>query len=661
MEQTLPVAHSNQTLPTVFSPVRVGTMNLRNRIMLPPHAQITGAPFGTEEQSAPFFAHIAARARDGVGWVDSLNCLIGNTILIPGFEPQGRGATITGWPRLPNFRERTHRFAGVCHDAGAAATCQLSMMGGMPHSASGIVKKVDGIQRVPHAMTAREIAWMIEEYAFSAKEVQAAGLDGVEIHGNNEDVLQLFMSPGTNRRDDEYGGTLENRLRLVIEVLEAVRSAVGASFTVGFRMTMREFIDNGYDADAGIEMAQRLDATGLIDYFHGVVGTAWGNPAYNAPHTLPPGAWADVAGRYREALGIPVVYSGRVDDLRRAEEILAAGQADVIGVGRAMFADGEIFSKSRSGRFDDVRPCVGTNDCLHRIIVEGLSFGCSVNPRAGYEHKAAHPPAEQPKRVLVVGGGPAGMETAAALAERGHSAILFERGEDLGGQLRAAAQVPENAAFLRYIAWQARRLERAGVDVRLGVEATRETILAQQADAVVIATGALPELPEIPGADLPFVREARDVLLGRAVHGRRIIVIALEDHNQPLTVARFLADQGKELRVLYPTTGIAQLIGSYSLGGPLGKLADSGVRFELMEQVVEITQGELTTANVYSGRRITYRDFDEVVVASSGKADDSLYQELEGVVRELHIVGDAYAPRRLSFATRQAYALAGLI
>ncbi|TQC43093.1 FAD-binding protein [Rhodococcus sp. WS4] len=649
-------------LPGVFSPIRVGSMSLRNRIMLPPHAQITGAPFGTEEQAAPFFAHIGARARDGVGWVDSLNCLIANSIVIPGFEPQGRGATVTGWPRLPVFRERLGRFAQTCHDAGAAATCQLSMMGAMPHSASGLVKKVDGIQRVPHAMTLREIGWMIDEYAFSAGEIAASGLDGLEIHANNEDVLQLFMSPATNRRDDKYGGSFDNRIRLAIEVLEAVRSAVGSEFTVGVRMSMREFILGGYDVESGIEMAKCLEATGLIDYFHGVAGTSWGNPSYNAPHILPPGAWAKVAGRYRAALSLPVVYSGRIDDLRRAEEIISAGMADVIGVGRAMFADGEILSKSHSGRFDDVRPCVGTNDCLHRVIVEGLSFGCSVNPRAGYEHRVAHPPAEVPKKVLVVGGGPAGMEVAAGLAERGHETTLWEKDTELGGQLRAAATIAENSAFTRYIAWQSRRLEKVGVDVHLGVHATRDNILSEPPDVVVVATGASGMLPDIPGADLPFVSEARDVLLGhRVVTGDRVIVVALEDHMQPLTVARFLADRGKELLILNPTTSVAQLVGSYSLGGPLGKLSDSGARFQMMEQVVEIAPGEVTTVNVYSGKRTTYQDFDEVVFSTSGKAESLLYDGLEGVVDEIHIVGDAYAPRRLSFATRQAYALAGLI
>lgn len=656
------VANADHALPLVFSPLRVGRMNLRNRIMLPPHAQITGFPFGREEQAAPFFAHIANRVKDGAAWVDSLNLLLDNTVVIPGFEPQGRGAVINGWPRLPTFSERASRFAEICHAGGAVATCQLSMMGSMPHSASSIVKPVDGFQRVPHAMTLREISWLVDEFAHSAKLVADAGLDGVEIHANNEDVLQLFFSAATNERKDRYGGSLENRLRLGVEVLEAVRAAVGRDFTVGLRMSMREFITQGYDVSEGIEIARRLVAAGAVDYFHGVVGTSWGNPAYNAPHTLPAGAWAEVAGQYRAALNIPVVYSGRIDDLRRAEEILQAGQADVLGVGRAMFADGQIVSKSREGRFEDVRPCVGSNDCLHRIIVENLSFGCSVNPRAGYENLPPHPPATVKKRVLVVGAGPAGMEVAATLAERGHSVELWERDVELGGQLVAAAKIPENAAYAGYIAWQGRRLAKAGVDVKLGRTATAAGVLETGPDAVVVATGSAPAKPRIAGIDLPFVVDARDVLLGnRAVEGEHVVVIALEDHMQPLTVARFLAERGKEVTLIYPTPGVAQLVGSYSRGGPLGKLADSGVRFEVLQRVAEIAPGTLATVGLYSGRTRTYSNVDSVVVSSNGKAESTLFDELTGAVAELHIVGDAYAPRRLSFATRQAYALAGLI
>ncbi|MFA5677734.1 MAG: FAD-dependent oxidoreductase [Pseudomonas sp.] len=649
-----------QFLDHLFTPLQIGKMQLRNRIMLPPHGRVTGNPFGTEEECERFLAYWRTRAEDGVAWIDGLNCFLGNSVMIPGFEPWGLGATRDGVFRLAHFRERAKRYADMCHAAGACATGQIIMQGGLPHSPSGVLANYT-YNQVPHILDRDEIRWFVEEYAFSAGELQAAGLDGVELHANHEDLLELFISPATNKREDEYGGDREGRLRFLKETLQAIRQKTGPDFCIGIRMNMDELFDGGYDIDEGIEIARSLQATGNVDYFHGVIGNNWGAPSYIQPHNYQTGQWAQTAGLYKAALDVPVVYTGRVSSMQVAEQIIADGHADVVGIARAMFADGQMTSKGRAGRFDDIRPCIGTNDCLHRILVEGFKFGCSANPRTGYEHEALPEQVAVPKKVLVVGAGPAGMESAALLAERGHKVTLWERDTALGGQMRVAAQAQENQSYHHFLDYQARRLQQLGVQICLQQEATTDKVAAGGFEVVVVATGAAARRPDIPGIEQPLVLEGRDVMMGRVKPGKRVVVLAMEDHMQPLTIAGYLTDQGCDVEVIYPTPSIAPLIGKYSIGAPLAKLTAAGARVRVMERVVGIQPGELVTHNIYSGSESVITDFDNLVLACGGSAENSLYYALKGRVAELHLLGDAYAPRRISFATRQAYELAKLV
>lgn len=643
----------------LFRPIRIGTMTLRNRIMLPPHGRLAADPFGSDAQAERSAAYWRERAEHGAAWICGLNAFVGNTV-IPGFEPSGLGATVRGVFRHPRFQERAARYAEAVHDGGAYAGAQLIMQGGMPHSPSGVLANHTNNQ-VPHVLDAGEIEWFVEEYADSAAQARAAGLDGIELHANHEDLLQLFLSPATNHRVDAYGGDRHRRAKFVLDILHAIRERVGGEFTVGVRLNMDELFDGGYDTAEGIEIARLLAGSGTIDYLHCVMGDNWGAPSYIQPHHYAPAQWAPLAGRFRAALDLPIVYTGRVTTVGTAAEVVAAGHADVVGMARAMFADGELVGKARAGRIEDIRPCIGTNDCLHRVVVEGLRFGCSVNPEAGREAEPPPPRAAESKRVLVVGGGPAGMELAARLATRGHQVELWERAAELGGQLRIAARARENAAYLDFIRFQRRRLDQLHVTLRLGHEATAEEVLMAAPDVLAVATGAESRRPEIPGADLPFVLDGRDVLLGTAEPGRRVLVIAMEDHMQPLTIAGHLVDLGHEVRLVYSTPAIAPLVGRYSIGAPLAKIAAGGGTVSVMERVTAIEPGAVTTANVYCGSGRTYRDIDSVVLACGGTAADGLYHTVRNRLPEVHLLGDAYAPRRISFATRQAYELGRLI
>jgi 2,4-dienoyl-CoA reductase-like NADH-dependent reductase (Old Yellow Enzyme family)/thioredoxin reductase len=650
---------TSSAYPHLFSPITVGTMKLRNRVMLPPHASAIGNIFGTDEDAARNIAYFEQRVRAGVAWVGSVSTHLRNT-LIPGFEPTGVGAATTGFFRLPFFVERIQQLSDSMHALGATVSVQMVHQGGMPHGASHTMS-APVINLMPHVMDEDDIAAFVQEYAYSAGLSRDARADGVELHMNHDDIHEWFLSPLTNTREDRYGGPLENRARFGVKVLQAIRDAVGDSMTLGIRLNVREEVPGGYDVAGGVELAQYFESTGLIDYVHGVVGSPWGNPSYIQPTYYEPAQWSSLVGQLKQAVRLPVVYSGKVNSPDVAEELLAAGHADLVGMARAHIADGELLLKAREGRTQHIRPCVGGNECISRRYVEGLPFGCAVNPHTGRELDGPWPRAPRSRNILVVGGGPAGMELAALTREGGHDVRLWEADAELGGQLRYAVRAPRHEGYARYLDWQRRRLAALGVEVELDRRASADDVLAANADVVAIATGATPRTPRIPGAALEHVLDIRDVLAERSRPGRRVLVVAQDDHVAPLSVADFLSVRGHEVTVVYATQGPAPLLGRYIIGGILGRLSEHGVQLRFMEEVVGITADGAQTRNVYSLRPDSIGGIDSVVLACGSVSDSSLYDALKRRAPEIHILGDAYAPRRLVFATRQAYALAELL
>jgi 2,4-dienoyl-CoA reductase-like NADH-dependent reductase (Old Yellow Enzyme family)/thioredoxin reductase len=644
----------------LFEPITVGTMRLRNRVMLPPHASAIGNIYGTDADAERNVAYFEERVRDdGVAWVASLSTHLRNTV-IPGFEPTGVGAATTGFFRLPFFVERVQAFSDTLHRHGATVSVQMVHQGGMPHGASAVMS-APVINLVPHVMDQDDIDAFVREYAGSARLSLDGRADGVEIHLNHDDIHEWFLSPFTNQRTDAYGGSLENRCRFAVETLQAIRDEVGTSMTVGVRLNIREEVPGGYDTGGGVEIAQYLESTGLIDYVHGVVGSPWGNPSYIQPTYFDPAQWSELAGELKTGLSIPVVHTGRINSPDVAERVLAAGHADIVGMARAHIAEGRILEKARHGRVTEIRPCVGGNECISRRYVEGLGFGCAVNPRTSHEVEGPWPRVSGTRNLLVVGGGPAGIELAALTRESGFDVTVWEAEGELGGQLRYAAMAPRHEMYAAYLDWQRRRLRDLGVDVRLGHRATAHEVSEAGADVVAVATGATPRIPQIPGVDGPTVVDLRDVLAGRATVGSRVLVVAQDDHVAPLSVADLLSGRGHEVVVTYATAGPAPLLGRYIVGGVLGRLDAQGVRMRFMEEVVAIRGTEVVVRNVYSLREETVGGFDSVVLACGSVPDSRLYDTLKPQLPAVHVLGDAYAPRRLVFATKQAYALAELL
>jgi 2,4-dienoyl-CoA reductase-like NADH-dependent reductase (Old Yellow Enzyme family) len=652
-------AMSATTLEHAFSPVRVGTMSLDHRLVVPPHSGGSGRLLESPEQFERHCAYWVERVRGGVQWIGGGPTFVRNP-LIPGFDPTGVGSNGPGYFRHPQFVERMGELQRQVHAAGGFGTVQFVLQGGMPIAPSATLSGYLD-HRVPHALNSDEIAWLIREYGDSAALAAEAGADALELHANHDDVLQWFLSPLTNRREDIYGGSFDNRRRFVREVVESMRNSVNRPITLGLRLCLDEMIEGGYTIEDCQQIIAAFTADGTVDYFSMDVGGNWGPVSYIPPGTYEEAEWAALCGEAKQATHLPVVYVGRVFDALTANGIIADGHADLVGMARATIADPELVNNTRRGSIQLIRPCMGVNDCIDRRVVEGIEFACAANPYTGREHLGQLPQTKDPQRILVIGGGPAGLEVAGLCAERGHHVELWERSEQLGGQLAVAGQLRMNARYQPWIEWQTQRLERVGAIVRTGVEATVEAVIAARMDAVAVATGATARMPDATGLDRPNVLTVQQAIDGTVQLGHHILLVSEDDRAAPLAVADHLSGLGHKVTVIYRSTAPSPLVGKYTIGAILARLDREGVELIGMTRLIDVGDKAVTVANCYSDLRRQITGIDSVVLACGAIADDRLYQLLNAAHPNVHLLGDAYAPRRVVYATRQALQLASLL
>jgi 2,4-dienoyl-CoA reductase (NADPH2) len=500
--------------PHLLAPLDLGFLRLRNRIVMGAmHTRLETLDRPVERLAAFF----AARARGEAG-----------LILTGGFAPNPEGRIEPDGPILDEASQLApHR--AVCeavHREGGHIALQILHTGRyakVPECVGPSAIRARINRYTPRALSLQDIRRTIDDFARTAALAREAGYDGVEIMGSEGYLINEFTAPVTNRRDDEYGGSLENRCRLAVDIVRAVRRACGDDFLLVYRISSIDLVEGGTSAGDTAALALRVQRAGA-DILN--TGIGWHeSPVPTIAASVPRAAWAFAARRVKEAVTIPVIASNRINNPELAEDLLADGTADLVSMARPLLADPEFAKKAREGRADEINTCIACNQsCLDRIFTERPA-SCLVNPRAGNEVEFALAPAAAPKRIAVVGGGPAGLAFAVNAAERGHRVTLFEAAERLGGQLNLAVAVPGKGEFNETMRYFRVRLARLGVGVKLGERVDAGGLLAGGFDEIVLATGVKPRVPDLPGIDRPNVVSYVDVLTGSKQVGRRVAII----------------------------------------------------------------------------------------------------------------------------------------
>ncbi|MGH7319235.1 MAG: FAD-dependent oxidoreductase [Candidatus Rokuibacteriota bacterium] len=638
------------TFTHLFTPLRLGHVTLRNRIVSTPHATKFGKDGYITER---YIRYYAEKAKGGAGL---LQCFGSMSV-----HPTG---PVLDWGGIKNWDDSSlptfEAFAHAMHAQGACVMAQLTHRGRRGWSGpaehpllapSDIPEQAN--REIPHEIEPETIAEVVQAFASAARRLKMAGFDGADLCAFARHLIDQFWVPSVNRRTDAYGGSFENRMRFAVEVVRAIRAAVGRDFVLGMRVSGDELIEDGLGQDDVVEIVNYLHALGQLDYF--TVTGATGEtsrvaqkmmPFADAPH----GVYAAFAARIRQVVDVPIIYAGRVVDPRHADRLIDEGACDLVAMTRALIADPHMPRKAMEGCLDDVRACVGMQDgCLGRSS-RGLHVSCSQNPVTGREAELAElVPAAVRKNVVVVGGGPAGLEAARVASLRGHDVILYEKTGELGGQVLIAGRAPLRPNYDQGVHWLARQLAKTRATVRLGTEGTLERVLADAPDAVIVATGAVPRRPELPGMDLPGVCTVEDLLRGVAVGGARCVVV---DATGGLA-ADFLARQGREVTVVTPHHTVCDNT-EPSTKEPLFERLYQGNVAMVPDAIFTGVDSQTASGplrvhlrNEYSGRRWALEPIDTVVLAYGGRAVDGLYRVLKGKVPELWLVGDAMAPRLL--------------
>ena len=509
-------------LDTLFSQIKINSMELKNRAVMP----AIGTGYGNTDSTVSdrLVAYLARRARGGTGLIITEICAV---------DPRGRGfkAEVGIWddsflPGLSRIPEAVHREGGKVaaqlHHAGRETFQQV--LDALPEAPSAIPSVI--LNQPCEEMSIERILEVVNAYGSAALRAKQAGFDAVEIHGAHGYLITQFLSPFSNQRTDEYGGTDENRARFAIEIVEAVRRSVGPDYPILMRVSADELIRGGYDLEFMKYLAPRLEAAG-VDALHVSVGV------YSTPGNLSIPSMDTEEGfnlfRARAIKGlvsIPVIGVGRIHDPRLAEEALQRGDADLISFGRQHLTDPDFLLKAKRGDYDDIRWCMACNQgCIERLSYEMKSATCSLNPECGQEYRGDPKQELSPKRVWVIGAGPAGLSAALAAKKRGHDVEIYEREQEAGGQLISASKPPHKEGLGVWYRWALRQAEKAGIPVKCGITVTPELLGKEKPDAVVLAAGALPVVPPIPGIDGAHVYDARDVLLEKVNFAGPVVVL----------------------------------------------------------------------------------------------------------------------------------------
>jgi mycofactocin system FadH/OYE family oxidoreductase 2 len=640
----------------LWSPLALGPVTVRNRIVFSAHLTNYARDGQPTDQHAAYYA---ARAAGGAGLIITEEHSTHPTDwpyekLIHGFHRQ----VIPGYRRITEavHRHRVPIFAQINHNGGQAS----SMYSRLPVWAPSPV--ADPLFReVPKAVTATEIDEIVAGYALVAEHCAEGGFDGIELQCSHSSIVRGFLSPATNHRTDHYGGSVVNRTRLLLEIVDAVRAVIGNRLALGVRLCGDELIEEGTTIDEAVEVARLVEAHGKVDYLNTSIGVATASlHMIEASMHVPPGYALYIPSALRKAVDLPVVGVGRFKDPLQAERALAEGHCDLVGVVRGQIADPDFAAKARAGATDDIRLCLSCNqECVGRM---GLNrwLGCIENPRTGREHQwvtLGHGrPGNTRRRVLVIGAGPAGLQAAIAAARAGHEVTVLERDRQAGGQVRWAASVPNRAEFGDLIRNQLTEARRLGVNLEFGVSAWPGLVTERQPDHVIVATGAEPQRPwwvpaEATDPTSGWICDVREVLDGTAprggpASGDTVVIVDELGFHHATSVAELLADRGCTVEIVTPGMVVGQDLGiTLDMEGWWMRAQAKGITQSTDLVPMGAAHHELTLLHHPTGTN-HLRQTDWVVLAVAPSPVEWLYHDLRSAGFSVERVGDCVAPRR---------------
>ncbi|MFC1970133.1 FAD-dependent oxidoreductase [Chloroflexota bacterium] len=643
-------------LKMLFQPIKVGQVELKNRIIC--LAMGAGMKICDGELTPQLINFYAARVSGGASSV-----FLPLVAKYPGadFNQMMPGAYEDKF--MPGMRAMVK----AIHAQDAKAGAQMFMMDDQYARGRGAPTEVVGPSDIPkprspipRPLTMEEIEEVIDSYAESAKRSRDAGFDMVEFHFGIGFLVAKFISPLTNNRTDQYGGSLEKRMKLPLDIIAAVKKRAGNDYPISIRFAADELIEGGHTAEDGKEVARFFEKAGV----HMLnVQPGWTeSPVPMVQMSVPRGHWVYLAEGVKKVVKVSVIACTRINDPTMSEEILTSGKADLIGMGRPLLADPELPNKAKKGRFEDIRTCIACCYCMDRPhadmrnVLSNLPVLCSINAQCGREGIYTIERASKPKRIAVVGGGPAGLEAARVAALRGHRVTLYEKDNKLGGLLNIAKIPPHKEELVGLINHLVHQVENNGVRIKLGGEFTESTLERDKPEAVILATGSVPLVPEIAGAENSNVVGFADVLTNAREVGDRVVIVG--GGMVGCETAEFLHAKGKQVTILEMLPRVGDDIGVTNRFAIMGRLREAGIRMRANTKAARITEEGVEATH---DGATEFLEGDTVVLATGMKAKNELAKKLEHKIGVLYSIGDCAEPHRIVEAIENGFRIASQI